>query len=73
MTASKDYNLIVKELEEDFGEESRDFIRFKDMLDKMPAQAYSCVWDEYKDKANMFSLCFIVESTAALFATTNVQ
>jgi len=69
MTASSAYNNIIKELENDFGE-GPEFDKYKTLLLNMPPQAYSIVWDEYKDKANMFSLCFVVEAMAALFQTT---
>jgi hypothetical protein len=72
MTASLAYNNIVKELESDFGE-GIEFDKYKTLLLNMPPQAYEIVWEEYKDKANMFSLCFIVEAMAALFQTTSKE
>lgn len=73
MTMSKKYNLIVKELVEDFGEESSEYNRFKVMLDDTPKVAYGAIWDEYKDKANMYCICYIVESMWALFADTTKE
>jgi hypothetical protein len=66
MTAGAYYNLIVKELTDDFGDDAN-CDRFKNMLLAMPAQAYSIIWEEYKDKANMYSLCFIIEAVSAMF------
>lgn len=68
MTAGHSYNLIVKELEDDFGDDPAG-LKFKQMLLNMPAQAFPIIWEEYKDKANMFSLCFIIEAVAAMFDT----
>lgn len=68
MTAGQCYNLILNELKQDFGDDDN-CKRFTDMLLNMPAQAYPIIWEEYKDKANMFSLCFIVESVAVMFDT----
>lgn len=70
MTAGKDYNSIIQVLREDFDGDEFQYTKFKRMLDNMPAEAFNCIWSEYRDKANQFSLCFVVESMAAVFATT---
>ena len=71
-TDSLSYNRIVKELESDFGDDV-ELHKYKSLLLTMPPQSYTIIWEEYKDKANMFSLCFIVEAMAALFQTTKKE
>lgn len=69
MTAGQHYNLILEELENDFGDDP-ELEKYKTKLLVMSPQCYPAIWESYMDKDNMFSLCFIVEAASALFESS---